>query len=260
MENLKVATIQTTLEWENKKANFDLFDALINPLQDKNIDVIVLPEMFTTGFSMQPEKFAEKEKDSNTLEWLKEKARESNAAICGSFIIKENGNYFNRLYWVQPDGVFFKYDKRHLFSLANEHEHYTAGKEKIIVTWRGWKICTLICYDLRFPVWSRNTENYDLLIYVANWPERRSHHWKSLLVARAIENQSYCIGVNRIGFDGNQIYHSGDSTIVDFEGNILYQKTHEKDVFIASLSLQNQMNFRAKFPFLDDKDIFLTNI
>jgi omega-amidase len=260
MENLKIATIQTTLEWENKETNLSVFDTLISPLQDKNIDVIILPEMFTTGFSMRPEKFAEKEQDSNTLKWLQEKARETNAAICGSFMTEENEKYFNRLYWVQPDGVFFKYDKRHLFSLANEPEHYTAGKEKIIVTWRGWKICPLICYDLRFPVWSRNTENYDLLIYVANWPERRSHHWKSLLVARAIENQSYCIGVNRIGFDGNQIYHSGDSAIIDFEGNILYQKKHEKDVFIVSISLQNQMNFRAKFPFLNDKDIFLTNI
>ncbi len=260
MENLKIATVQTALEWENKEANISLFDTLINPLQDKNLDVIILPEMFTTGFSMQPEKFAEKEEESITLKWLQKKAKACNAAICGSFIIEENGKYFNRLYWVQPDDVFFKYDKRHLFSLANEQEHYTAGKEKIIVTWRGWRICPLICYDLRFPVWSRNTENYDLLIYVANWPERRSYPWKSLLVARAIENQSYCIGVNRIGFDNKQIYHSGDTTIIDFEGNILYQKNHEKDVFITSLSLHSQMNFRANFPFLNDNDIFLTNI
>ena len=260
MQDLNVAIIQTNLEWENKKANLSLFDGYINTLKDKNVDVIVLPEMFTTGFSMQPERFAENASQSDTLKWMQQKAKETNAAVCGSFITEENGNYFNRLHWVEPDATFFTYDKRHLFSLANEHEYYTAGAEKITVQWRGWKICPLICYDLRFPVWSRNTENYDLLIYVANWPERRAHPWKTLLMARAIENQSYCIGVNRIGFDGNQIYHSGESTIVDFQGNILYQKKDEYDIFIASLSLQNQINFRADFPFLNDKDNFLTNI
>ena len=260
MQNLNVAIIQTHLHWEDKKANLLLFDTYINALQGKNIDVIVLPEMFTTGFSMRPTKFAEQEAKSDTLTWMKKKALETNAALCGSFIVEDNGNYFNRLYWVQPDGNFYTYNKRHLFSLAKEDEHYAAGTEKIIIAWRGWKICPLICYDLRFPVWSRNAENYDLLIYVANWPERRIHPWKSLLMARAIENQAYCIGVNRTGFDGNQIYHSGDSSIVDFEGNILYQKKDENDVFIASLSFQNQMSFRANFPFLKDKDSFLTNI
>ena len=260
MQNLNVAIVQTHLHWEDKKANLLLFDTYISTLKEKKLDVIVLPEMFTTGFSMQPKKFAERETESDTLRWMQQKAKATNAALCGSFMVEENTNYYNRLYWVKPDGHFFSYNKRHLFSLAKEDEHYTAGVEKIIVEWRGWKICPLICYDLRFPVWSRNTENYDLLIYVANWPERRAHPWQSLLVARAIENQSYCIGVNRTGFDGNQIYHSGDSSIIDFEGNILYQKKDENDIFIVSLSLQNQMGFRQDFPFLKDKDSFLTKI
>jgi omega-amidase len=258
MNDLKVAIIQTDLFWENKKANLNLFDGYFEKIKAQKVDLVVLPEMFTTGFSMSPQHLAESSANNETLAWMLSWSAQLGAALCGSFIVEENKKFYNRLHWVQPDGVFFTYDKRHLFSLANEHEYYEAGKEKLIVEWKGWKICPLICYDLRFPVWSRNVENYDLLIYVANWPERRSHPWKSLLMARAIENQSYCIGVNRVGNDGNEIYHSGDSSIIDFSGKIMYQKSDEKGIFHCSLSYDSQQLFREKFPFLNDKDMFLT--
>jgi omega-amidase len=258
MNEITIAVLQADLIWEKKVENIAFFDEKLKTLLDKKIDVIILPEMFTTGFSMKPELWAEKSDRSETLAWMLEKATMLDAAICGSFMVAENGHYYNRLYWVQPDGAIFKYDKRHLFGLAKENEHYTAGTEKLIVTWRDWRICPLICYDLRFPVWSRNVENYDLLIYVANWPIPRVNAWKTLLMARAIENQSYCVGVNRVGTDGNGMYHSGESSVVDFQGHVLYQKKDEEDTFLITLNKESQANFRQKFPFLEDKDIFLT--
>jgi len=254
MTNLKVTAIQTNLFWEDIAANLEQLEKQFATLVN-NTDIIILPEMFSTGFSMTPAKFAEKP-DGKTLKWLKKQAQKTNAVITGSYIVKEAGNYFNRLIWMQPDGVFQTYNKRHLFSLSDEPKHYTAGQEKLIVDYKGWKICPLICYDLRFPIWSRNVENYDLLIYVANWPEKRAHHWRSLLMARAIENQSYTVGVNRVGNDGNDYYHSGDTSLIDFAGNILLHTAHAEGVHTLILDYQKQQTFRKRFQFLVDKASF----
>ena len=204
---------------------------------------------------MQPEKLAEP-MEGPTVQWLKGKAQQTNAVLTGSFICIDNGDYFNRLVWMQPDGTYFTYDKRHLFSLAKEDQHYSAGQKRLIVEWKGWKIMPLICYDLRFPVWSRNTEEYDLLLYVANWPERRVEAWKSLLTARAIENQCYTIGVNRIGKDGNDIPHTGATSVVDYAGDLIYQVNNREDTFTTNLSLSPQNAFRDKLRFLADRDKF----
>jgi omega-amidase len=179
-------------------------------------------------------------------------------AIMGSFICEEGGKFYNRLVWMQPDGQFWTYDKRHLFSLANEQNHYTAGTQRLQIEWRGWKICPMICYDLRFPVWSRNVgpDFYDVLIYVANWPERRRQPWQSLLVARAIENQAFVVGVNRVGADGNGISHSGDTTIVDFSGEKLFQRAYTEGSETTTISKADLVNFRQKFTFLADQDAF----
>lgn len=252
--NLRVTLVQTHLFWEDKPANLAQFSQKLETLQ-ATTDLIILPEMFTTGFSMAPEKLAET-MEGPTMAWLTEKAQQTSAVISGSFICEEEGKYFNRLVWMQPDGQYFTYDKRHLFTLAKEDEYYTAGKNRLIVEWKGWKIMPLICYDLRFPVWSRNTEDYDLLLYVANFPERRIDAWKSLLMARAIENQSYTIGVNRIGNDGNNIPHSGATSIFDYAGNLIYQLNYQEDIFTTSLSLQPQKTFRSKLRFLADRDKF----
>lgn len=204
---------------------------------------------------MHPETLAEPTQGA-TLAWMMQHAANSNAVVTGSFIALEDNKHYNRLVWMQPDGVYFTYDKRHLFTLAGEHYHYTPGNNRLVVEWKGWKIMPLICYDLRFPVWSRNNVNYDLLIYVANFPERRNHAWKSLLVARAIENQTYTIGVNRVGADGNDIYHSGDSMLVDYQGFVLYQLAHHEGVFTTTLNRNLQLDFRKKFNFLADQDFF----
>ena len=255
---LTVTTVQIDLIWENKTANFQKMD---NLLRGCETDLVVLPEMFTTGFSMQPEKLADTY-IGETLKWMMEKAVALNAAITGSFICGKNGRYYNRLLFVKPDGTFFKYDKRHLFTFGNENEHYTEGVEKLIVEWRGWRICPLVCYDLRFPAWSRNQKAdgyYDLLLYVANWPAARSHAWKTLLTARAIENQSYVVGVNRVGEDGNGILHSGESSVIDYEGAVLFQRSNTEGVNTATLFKDKMEKFRTKFGFLEDQDSFLFN-
>ena len=267
MRDLKITTVQTDLIWENKAANFNKINILLKNIGET--DLVILPEMFTTGFSMKPELFAEN-LFGETFNWMRQKAVELNAAITGSFICLENGHYYNRLLWVQPDGNYFKYDKRHRFTLAGEHKHYTEGVSRLTILWREWRICPLICYDLRFPVWSRNwsnspfddthTDYYDLLIYVANWPQRRSHAWKSLLTARAIENQAYVVGVNRIGEDGNGIQHSGDTSIVDYAGELLLQKSHTEGVNTTILSPLKFKEFRDKFGFLNDADDFRLDI
>ena len=232
---------------------------------DKPTDLLILPEMFSTGFSMSPEKFAE-EPNGPTLEWMKSLSLKRNFAVTGSFIVNENGNYYNRLYWVNPDGTHYHYDKRHLFRMAGEDRYYKAGNNKLIVKFKGWKICPLVCYDLRFPVWSRNKSSvvedkrvydYDLLIYVANWPERRSHAWKTLLAARAIENLAYVAGVNRIGNDGNFIYHSGDSAIYNFRGEVMTSAIMSSEEIIScALSKQELDEFRNAFPAGADADDF----
>ena len=266
---MKITTVQANLVWENKKANFQKFDDLLRGVTET--DIVVLPEMFTTGFSMNPAPFAET-LFGDTFAWMTQKAADLNAAITGSFICVENGKYFNRLLWVQPDGNYFKYDKRHLFTLARENAHYTEGVSRITIPWRGWLVCPLICYDLRFPVWSRNVsqspfENndtqvdyYDLLLYVANWPQRRSHAWKSLLMARAIENQTYVVGVNRVGEDGNGVTHSGDTSIIDYTGEILLSQSHTEAAYTTILSQSKMTEFRHKFGFLSDGDNFKINI
>ncbi len=251
---LRITTIQTSLHWENIQANLDMFSEKLSGLAGKT-DLVILPEMFTTGFSMNAEALAE-EMDGKTMQWLSAKASALNAVVTGSFIAKEKGKFFNRLIWMQPDGVFEVYDKRHLFTLAGEHEVYAAGDKKLIVNWKGWKICPLICYDLRFPVWSRNTEDYDLLIYMANWPEARSHHWRQLLMARAIENQSYVAGVNRSGSDEKGLNYTGDTSVIDFSGKILYQVADVEDIFTTGLSLEKLKEFRKKLYFLADRDEF----
>ncbi len=257
MNDLKITLIQSNLFWEDKEKNLDQFSEKINAVKEET-DLIILPEMFSTGFSMSPKKLSEG-MSGVTVKWMKEAARKKNCVVTGSFICEEDGNYYNRLLWVNPDGSYSKYDKRHLFSMGDEHNHYAAGEEKLIVKLKGWKICPLICYDLRFPVWARNTKDasYDVLIYVANWPERRSYPWKTLLLARAIENQSYVIGSNRVGADGNNISHSGDSAVINAKGEIISKiKPHEEATETITLSYSELEEFRKQFPAILDADTF----
>jgi omega-amidase len=267
LSNLLVTTIQTNLHWEDKAANLQMLEEKINGIKEKT-EVVVLPEMFSTGFSMKPEQLAET-MEGETVEWMKRVSAETKLILTGSVIIKQNNNYYNRLIWMLPNGQYGVYDKRHRFAFAGEDKHYTAGNKRLIASVKGWKINLQVCYDLRFPVWARQTPalpeergpggeaEYDVLIYVANWPERRSHAWKTLLQARAIENQCYVIGVNRVGNDGNNIYHSGDSMIIDPMGEILYHKKDEEDVFTISLGKEHLQTIREKLPFLKDADGFM---
>jgi omega-amidase len=257
MTDLSITTIQTHLFWEDVDANLAHFDEKINAIQN-HTDIIVLSEMFTTGFTMKSEQLAE-EHGGKGLQWMIKKSHKKNCVIVGSVSVKENGLFYNRLYWVNADGSYHQYDKRHLFRMGNEHEHYTAGDQKIIVDYKGWKICPLVCYDLRFPVWSRNTKAnmYDALIYVANWPEVRSYPWKHLLIARAIENQSYVVGANRIGEDGNHIKHSGDSVVLNPRGETISHILPNNDsIETITLSYQYLQDFRAAFPVMLDGDDF----
>lgn len=256
---MKVTIIQTKLHWEDPEKNRAHFGQLIDSISEKT-DLIILPEMFTTGFSMRPEKVAEAHQ-TITYNWLKKKAAEKNAVITGSVAIEENGKYYNRLHWVAPNGSTNFYDKRHLFRIGKEDEHYTMGREKIVTRIRDWNIMPLICYDLRFPVWSRNFKNkqplYDVLIYIANWPEVRAYPWKQLLIARAIENQCYVIGVNRIGQDGNGYEHSGDSVIINPRGEIISKtKPHEESIETLDLDMNYLTEFRKIFPVGLDSDEF----
>lgn len=252
MKDLSVSIIQSKLQWETPSANLKMLAEKLDTLKNQT-DIILLPEMFTTGFSMNAATLAE-DMQGRTMEWLATQAAQCNAVIAGSFIVKENNHYYNRFVWMQASGEYEYYDKRHLFTLAKEDETYTAGTKKLILNYKGWKICPLICYDLRFPVWSRNAEGYDLLIYVANFPAKRAMAWKSLLVARAIENQVYTVGVNIVGKDGNGYYYSGDSSIIDYEGQLLFQKADEEAIFTKTLTYKNQANFRKSLHFLADQD------
>jgi predicted amidohydrolase len=211
--------------------------------------------MFTTGFSMEPEKLAA-ESYAKGLAWMQQTAKEKNAAIVGSLMAGEDGKFYNRLLFVLPGGTHYTYNKRHLFGLGQEDAHYTAGTERLIVEYKGWRICPLICYDLRFPVWSRNTENYDLLIYCANWPERRIHHWRSLLVARAVENQCYVAACNRVGDDGSGIAHNGASAFIDYGGTVLSESINEASTLSYELSYESLQTYRQSLPFLADRDNF----
>jgi omega-amidase len=278
MQDLSVTLIQTDLYWENSIANLANLEEKIAQVSTQT-DLIILPEMFNTGFTMNAKSVAEP-MNFTTFKWLRQQAKKANAVVTGSFIVKEGNNYFNRLLWMRPDGSFEKYDKRHLFRMGNEHLTFTGGTERIIVELKGWKICPLICYDLRFPVWSRQAHshqgtkaqsevesdrtsniehlkmNYDLLIYVANWPSARSQVWDTLLQARAIENQSYCIGVNRVGNDGMGLNYSGNSAIIDFKGNPVFYQKELETIHSQILNYQDLIDFRTKFPAYLDADDF----
>lgn len=253
--SLTFALIQTDLVWENPQANLLHFEQLLNSLT-KKVDVIVLPEMFTTGFSMRSKSLAEKVNGS-TVGWMKLFAKKKEAAIVGSIVICDNNQYYNRLHWVCPDGTVFFYDKKHLFSMADENKHYESGTKRLIIEYKGWKFCPLICYDLRFPVWSRNDCDYDCLIYIANWPAARIGAWSTLLEARAIENQCYVLGVNRIGIDGSGIKYNGGTVAVDAKGQTLSSVGNDSsEIAIVELDKESQREFRKKFPVLLDRDDF----
>lgn len=260
MSPVTFTLIQTALHWEDKKANLQMLDEKIAALAQPT-HVIVLPEMFSTGFSMKPEQLAET-MNGPTVQWMKRTAAAKKIILAGSVIIEEAGRYYNRAIWMQPNGRYGCYNKRHLFAYAGEDQHYSAGSQRFIASVNGWKVALLVCYDLRFPVWSRQQFNdkkefeYDVLIYIANWPQRRNGAWKTLLQARAIENQCYVIGVNRVGNDGNGIYYSGDSMVIDPLGEIAYYKEDAEDLFTITLQTETLQQIREKFPFWRDADVF----
>jgi omega-amidase len=255
MNTLKVTTFQAYLFWENIEKNLQNLGLRLASIREKT-DLIILPEMFNTGFSMNPEALAE-EMGGKTMTWMLEQAKKFDSVVTGSLIIQENGRYYNRLIWMRPDGTHEHYDKRHLFGLGEEDQHYTAGDKKLFVNLNGWKICPMICYDLRFPVWLRNrNEEYDMLIILANWPEKRSLHWRTLIPARAVENQAFVIGVNRVGHDGNEVYHSGDSMCIDPNGKVVYYKPNDEDLYTFSINKEEVESARASHPFLKDADKF----
>ena len=251
---MKTVLIQTDIVWENPSKNRKNLEEKINAISDK-IDLIILPEMFTSGFTMQPDNVAET-MNGDSITWLRNIAKNKNCAITGSLVITENNKLYNRMVFVFPDGEIQHYDKKHLFTLAGEDQIYTSGKEKVIVNYNEWKICLQVCYDLRFPVFSRNIENYDLLIYVASWPKVRTNAWDILLKARAVENLSYTIGVNRIGTDNNNLDYIGHSQIIDELGNFIIEPTEIEGVFIADLDKNKMLETRKKLNFLNDKDAF----
>jgi len=254
-EILKIAVFQFHLEWENIQANLETVGRMLERLS-ADVDIVFLPEMFSTGFTMNASKVAET-MNGETMNWLKMRSSAYQTAICGSLVIQEGGTFYNRLVFVEPSGTVSYYDKRHLFTMGGEEKAYTRGKSRLIVDYLGWRICPLICYDLRFPVWSRNLKSYDLLVYSANWPEQRSLVWNTLLQARAIENQSYVVGVNRVGADGNKISYSGQSQVIDAKGNsIALAKEYDEEIISAEISYSELAGFRKKFPVLDDADRF----
>ena len=255
MKDLKVTTIQSNLTWENPATNLNNFESLIDSITEQT-DLIILPEMFTTGFTMDPKPVAEK-MDGPTMQWMANHAAKQNAVITGSIIIEASGKFYNRLVWMRPDGTYDTYSKRHLFTLAGEHKKYTKGTERKIIELEGWKICPLICYDLRFPVWSRNNEAYDLLLYVANWPDKRIKAWSTLLAGRAVENQCYTIGVNRVGTDVTGLNYDGTSSVINFDGELIYTIKNEVDIRTTTLNYEALHQFREKLAFLDDRDHFV---
>ena len=255
MQNLKVTIIQSEIIWENPGLNFELFGEKINRIRQKT-DLILLPEMFTSGFTMNAKKVADKPY-GKTAEFLKYNSQKKKAHIAGSVVIKEKNKFYNRLILASPDGKIYHYDKRHLFRMGKEHSVYTAGNEHLIIKIKGWRVAFFICYDLRFPEWCRNKNNYDISVFVANWPEIRRYHWNTLLLARAIENQSYVIGANRVGKDGNGIKCSGESAIINPKGEYLLKAKNEDRVFTAGLSYKLLIDYRKKFPAYKDADKFV---
>lgn len=256
MENLNICILQPDIIWEDKFSNLSKYDMMLEEISD-NIDLIILPEMFQTGFTMSAMDMSEN-MEGPTIEWLKSIADKYKAAVTGSLIIKVQGKIFNRLIWMEPGDKTGIYDKRHLFGIGGENEFYSAGDERLIVGYKNWRICPLICYDLRFPVWSRNRNEYDLLIYVANWPAPRQQAWDILTKARAVENQAYVAAANRIGTDGEGINYSGESRIISPKGDILSKASMDKEEFITfEINYDTLINFRKKFPVLADADDFI---
>ncbi len=254
MSDLRVALLQANLVWEDSAANLLHFAAQLDKYSP-DCDLLVLPEMFSTGFSMRPQLFATTESGPE-VQWMRVQAAKWNCEIAGSLMLQQGGEYVNRLLVVSAEGVVARYDKKHLFSMAGENELYQAGNQRVIYELKGWRINLQICYDLRFPVWARNRGDYDLLLYVANWPSRRVYAWKQLLVARAIENQCYVAGVNRVGNDGNGIPHNGGSRIIDPMGEVLAEIDEHEDI-ITAVFRKNYLNeIREKLPFLQDRDDF----
>ena len=259
MQDLKITLIQSTLHWESTDANLAMFEEKIWQIKEKT-DIITLPEMFTTGFSMNAQSLAEP-MNFKDMKWLKQQATQTKAVVTGSVIIRDGEKYYNRLFWAEPDGTISYYDKRHLFRMAGEDEVYSAGEKKLIKEVKGWKVFPLVCYDLRFPVWSRNVNNaYDLLLYVANWPAARSAAWKILLQARAVENLCYVAGVNRVGEDGNKHYYSGDSSIINYKGDVLFTEADKEVIHTHTISHAELQAFRQKFPAHLDADDFTINL
>jgi predicted amidohydrolase len=252
--HLRVTMVQAALAWQDPAANRRQLAANFRGLAG-HTDLVVLPEMFSTGFTMQAEALAE-EMDGPTIGWLQEEAASLGCVITGSLIVREGGRHYNRLVWARPDGTLEHYDKRHLFRMAREQEHYAAGTRRITVRIKGWRVCPMVCYDLRFPVWSRNRGDYDALVYVANWPARRANAWATLLRARAMENLSYVVGVNRVGTDGNGAAYAGDSVALDFLGQPLSSEGGGDRVETAVLDLESLQAFRASFPAHLDADAF----
>jgi len=256
--SLTLSLIQTDLHWEDKAANLSMLEGKIMSIQERT-EIVVLPEMFSTGFSMNPKQLAEP-MNGESVQWMKRVAKERKIILTGSLIIEEDDHYFNRLLWVLPNGSLGYYDKRHRFAFAGEDKEYTAGQKRMIASVNGWKINLQVCYDLRFPVWARQQSGeapeYDLLLYVANWPERRNHAWKTLLTARAIENQCYVVGLNRVGNDGNNIHHSGDSMVIDGLGTVLFQQANDAIVHTITLQKEPLQEIRTRFPFWKDADDF----
>jgi omega-amidase len=254
MSKLNISLVQANLAWHQPQQNRDHLRLMLERVSRAS-DLVVLPEMFTTGFTMQAAEFAES-MDGPSVSWMRERARELDAALCGSLIVVEDGKYLNRFVLAEPDGTLNYYDKRHLFAMAGEHDSYTAGRSRQVINFRGWRICPMICYDLRFPVWSRNDLDYDLLVYVANWPSRRRSHWKALAMARAIENQCYVATVNRVGADAKGLEYLGDSSLVDFTGEVQWCCEANEDVHNAILDRSAMVAYRQRFPFLRDRDLF----
>jgi omega-amidase len=261
-EDLNICLVQGNTRWHDPQANRDYYSELLERQKNKT-DIFILPETFTSGFSNEAIADAET-MQGPTLAWMLEKARQHNSVISGSVQIRENAHVFNRLVWAQPNGVFHYYDKRHLFRMANEHQRYASGNKRLSIEYKGWRICPLVCYDLRFPVYSRNRFNhdaenrfdYDLLLYVANWPSARRMAWNSLLPARAIENLAYVAGVNRVGLDGNSIDYAGDSVALDFLGQALISGGNQAEVLCCTLSANDLQAYRARFPAYLDADKF----
>ena len=257
MKDLRITTVQTSLHWEQKRKNLSHFAALLKGIKKDDTDLIILPEMFNTGFSMRAARLAE-DMYGTTIRWMRKMASSKNCVVAGSLIVKSGKRYYNRLIWMNPNGIYKHYDKKHLFSMAKEEETFSAGRKKLVVKLKGWTISPMICYDLRFPVWNRNKENLDLMIFVANWPDKRVFAWKQLLCARAIENLVYVAGVNRIGEDGAGMAYTGESGVYDPLGKkVSKTKAKEERVETIILSAEHLQAVREKLPFLNDADKFV---